>query len=38
MKLLDNKKYLAISAPLTEVGKMLGGWKKQLGIAETPAS
>ena len=38
MKLVDNKKYLAISAPLTEVGRMLGGWKKQLGIGETPVS
>ena len=30
LKALDNKKYLAISNPLTEVGKMLGGWRKQL--------
>ncbi len=38
MKLLDNKKYLAISAPLAEVGKMFGGWKKQLGTPKTPVS
>jgi len=30
LKALDNKRYLAISNPLTEVGKMLGGWRKQL--------
>lgn len=30
LKALDNKKYLALSAPLIEVGKMLGGWRKQL--------
>lgn len=29
MKLLDDKKYLAISTPLEETGKMLGGWLKQ---------
>lgn len=27
---LDHKKYGALSAPLNEVGKMLGGWKKSL--------
>ena len=32
---LRNKKFSAVSAPLTEVGKMLGGWQKQL-IKETP--
>lgn len=32
MKLFDNKKYLAISAPLTEVGRMFGGWKKRLKL------
>jgi hypothetical protein len=30
LKSLDNKKYLAISNALNEVGRMLGGWKKQL--------
>lgn len=30
LKALDNKKFAAISSPLTEVGKMLGGWQKQL--------
>jgi hypothetical protein len=38
MKLFDNKKYMAISVPLTEAGKMLGGWKKQLGTSEIPVS
>ena len=27
---LDNKKYAAISVPLEEIGKMLGGWNGQL--------
>ncbi len=29
-KSLDNKKYVALSLPLNEVGKMLGGWNGQL--------
>jgi len=29
-KSLDNKKYIALSLPLDEVGKMLGGWSGQL--------
>ncbi|MFH1426202.1 MAG: four helix bundle protein [Candidatus Kerfeldbacteria bacterium] len=29
LNVLDNRKYGAISTPLAEVGKMLGGWKKQ---------
>ena|SRR3989344_5115279 len=35
IKALDNKKFAAISLPLSESGKMLGGWRKQL-INETP--
>ncbi len=35
LKALDNKKFATISVPLVEVGKMLGGWQKQL-IKETP--
>lgn len=30
VKVLDEKKYAAISIPLNEIGKMIGGWKKQL--------
>lgn len=30
LKAIDTKKYTRLSEPLTEVGKMLGGWKKQL--------
>jgi len=30
IKILDQKKYAAISIPLAEAGKMIGGWKKQL--------
>ena len=29
-KLLDNKKYIALSLKLEEVGKMLGGWHGQV--------
>lgn len=35
IKALDGKKYIRLSEPLTEVGKMLGGWRKQLQN-ETP--
>ncbi len=27
---LDNKKYIHLSGDLSEIGKMLGGWKRQL--------
>jgi len=37
IKALDNKKYLLISEPLVEIGKMLGGWKKGLEN-KTPAN
>jgi hypothetical protein len=30
IKAIDHKKYAAILEPLTEIGKMLGGWRKQL--------
>ena len=26
LKILDNKKYVALSEPLNDIGKMLGGW------------
>jgi len=35
LKFFDNKKYIQVSEPLAEVGKMLGGWRKQLQN-ETP--
>lgn len=35
LKALDNKKYMALSAPLTEIGKMVGGWRKQF-LSEAP--
>ena len=28
-KSLDNKRYIALSIPMEEIGKMLGGWAKQ---------
>lgn len=33
LKALENKHYLALSTPLAVVGKMLGGWRKQLQVA-----
>lgn len=30
LKAIDNKQIAALTAPLAEVGKMLGGWKRQL--------
>ena len=36
IKALDNKKFLEISEKLIEIGRMLGGWNKQL-LKETPA-
>ncbi len=30
VKVLDHKKFAAISVPLNEIGKMVGGWKKSL--------
>ncbi|MDP2736742.1 MAG: diversity-generating retroelement protein Avd [bacterium] len=30
-KLLDNKKYAVLSIELAQIGRMLGGWIKQLG-------
>lgn len=36
-KSLDTKKYAVLSAPLDEVGKMLGGWNGQLSKQNSPA-
>jgi hypothetical protein len=36
MQAIDNNKYIHISELLAEVGKMLGGWKRQL-VNKTPA-
>lgn len=33
---LDKKKYIAISSPLLEIGKMLGGWHGQLKKQNSP--
>jgi len=35
-KSLDNKKYSALSAPLDEIGRMLGGWNGQLTKQNSP--
>lgn len=35
-KSLDNKKYAALSAPLEEIGKMLGGWNGKLVKQNSP--
>ncbi len=29
VRALDNKKYSALSIPLAEIGKIIGGWQKQ---------
>ena len=36
-KSLDDKKYIALSVPLDEIGKMLGGWNGQLIKQNSPA-
>ena len=35
IKAMDNKKYIHLGERFGEIGKMLGGWKKQL-ISKTP--
>jgi len=35
-KSLDNKKYLALSVKIDEIGKMLGGWNGQLIKQNSP--
>ena len=35
-KSLDNKKYIALSTPLDEIGRMLGGWNGQLIKQNSP--
>lgn len=35
-KSLDNKKYIALSLRIDEVGRMLGGWSGQLGKQNSP--
>ncbi len=37
IKALDNKKFIMLSEKLDEIGKMLGGWLKQLS-RENPAT
>ena len=37
-KSLDTKKYILLSAPLEEIGKMLGGWNGQLSKQNREAS
>ncbi len=37
-KSLDNKKYIALSIKLDEVGKMLGGWNGQLTKQNSPTN
>ena len=35
LKVLDNSKYQQLSVPISEIGRMIGGWQKQL-LKETP--
>ncbi len=36
-KSLDDKKYIALSLQMEEIGKMLGGWQGQLTKQNSPA-
>lgn len=36
IKALDDKKYIALSAGIDEMGKMLGGWNGQLIKQNSP--
>ena len=36
-KSLDNKKYIALSVKIEEIGKMLGGWSGQLLKQNSPS-
>jgi len=38
IKVLDNKKYIALTEPLEETGRMLGGWTKQVATAPKETS
>jgi len=35
-KSLDNKKYIALSIKIEEIGRMLGGWNGQLQKQNSP--
>jgi hypothetical protein len=35
-KSLDDKKYIALSLPLEEIGRMLGGWSGQITKQNSP--
>jgi hypothetical protein len=37
IKDLDNKKYITLSEPLAEIGRMLGGWVRQVTSRDRPA-
>lgn len=36
VKSIENKKYIILSEPLDEIGKMLGGWGNQLAKQNSP--
>lgn len=36
-KSIDNKKYIALSVPMDEIGKRLGGWSGQVIKQNSPA-
>jgi len=35
MKCLDHKKYAALSSPIHEIGRMIGGWQKAMQIKQS---
>jgi predicted RNA-binding protein YlqC (UPF0109 family) len=37
-KSIDNKKYIALSLKIDEIGRMLGGWSGQLSKQNSPAT
>lgn len=37
IKALEHKKFAALSPSLNEIGKMIGGWQKQLQIKQPPS-
>lgn len=37
IKAMDSKKYIALSEPLAEAGRMLGGWHNQLVKQNSPS-
>jgi len=37
VRCVDHKKYATLSVPLNEIGKMVGGWQRQLQTKQPPS-